>query len=77
MIGIVQAKNDFIKNLLEKTVKPHMSIKYVILGILNVWTRKSKIDAAVKMITDLQTSVLSTEKQISDLKAENERLSQE
>ena len=29
------------------------------------------------MITDLQTSVLSTEKQISDLKAENERLSQE
>ena len=29
------------------------------------------------MITDLQTSVLSTEKQISDLKTENERLSQE
>ena len=41
------------------------------------WSLKSKIDAAVKMITDLQTSVLSTEKQISDLKAENERLSQE
>ena len=29
------------------------------------------------MITDLQTSVLSTEKQIGDLKTENERLSQE
>ena len=29
------------------------------------------------MITDLQTSVLSTEKQINDLKTENERLSQE
>ena len=38
---------------------------------------KSKIDAAVKMINDLQASVLSTEKQISDLKAENDRLSQE
>ena len=29
------------------------------------------------MINDLQANVLTTEKQISDLKAENDRLSQE